>query len=60
MERPHFKRMLDYIESSKINMVIVKDLSRFGRDYAQMDIYIEHYFEQTGMRFLSVAKTSTR
>ncbi|MBQ9720433.1 MAG: recombinase family protein, partial [Oscillospiraceae bacterium] len=40
----------------KINMVIVKDLSRFGREYAQMGMYIEHYFEQKGVRFLSVAE----
>ena len=44
-ERPEFKRMLDDIEAGKIKMVIVKDLSRFGRDYAQMGMYIEHYFE---------------
>lgn len=33
-DRPDFKRMLDDIEAEKINMVIVKDLSRFGREYA--------------------------
>lgn len=35
--------MIDDIELGKINMVIVKDLSRFGREYAQMRMYIEHY-----------------
>ena len=55
-ERPDFKRMLDDIEAGKINMVVVKDLSRFGREYAQMGMYIEHYFEQKGVRFLSVAE----
>lgn len=37
-------------------MVIVKDLSRFGREYAQMGMYIEHYFEEKGVRFISVAE----
>ena len=35
-DRPDFKRMIDDIEAGKINMVIVKDLSRFGRNYAPM------------------------
>lgn len=55
-DRPDFKRMLDDIEAEKINMVIVKDLSRFGREYAQMGMYIEHYFEEKGVRFISVAE----
>lgn len=55
-ERPDFKRMIDDIEAGKINMVIVKDLSRFGREYAQMGMYIEHYFEEKNVRFLSVAE----
>ncbi len=55
-ERPDFKRMLEDIENRKINLVIVKDLSRFGREYAQMGLYIEHYFEKKGVRFISVAE----
>lgn len=55
-DRPNFKRMIDDIELGKINMVIVKDLSRFGREYAQMGMYIEHYFEEKGVRFISVAE----
>lgn len=55
-DRPNFKRMIDDIEAGKINMVIVKDLSRFGREYAQMGMYIEHYFEEKGVRFISVAE----
>ena len=54
--RPKFKRMIDDIEVGKINLVIVKDLSRFGREYAQMGMYIEHYFEEKGVRFISVAE----
>jgi len=55
-DRPEFKRMLDDIETGRINMVIVKDLSRFGREYAQMGLYIEHYFEEKEVRFISVAE----
>lgn len=55
-DRPNFKRMIDDIELGKINLVIVKDLSRFGREYAQMGMYIEHYFEEKGVRFISVAE----
>ena len=49
--------MLEDIESGKVNTVIVKDLSRFGREYAQMGMYIEHYFEQKNVRFISVAES---
>ena len=55
-DRPEFKRIIDDIETGKINMVIVKNLSRFGREYAQMGMYIEHYFEEKGVRFISVAE----
>ena len=55
-DRPGFKRMLEDIEAGKINLVLVKDLSRFGREYAQMGLYIEHYFEEKGIRFISVAE----
>ena len=55
-DRPDFKRMLEDIEAGKINLVLVKDLSRFGREYAQMGLYIEHYFEEKGVRFISVAE----
>lgn len=55
-DRPEFKRMIDDIENGKIDTVIVKDLSRFGREYAQMGLYIEHYFEEKGIRFIAVAE----
>ncbi len=48
--------MVDDIETGKINVVIVKDLSHFGREYAEMGMYIEHYFEEKGVRFVSVAE----
>ena len=48
--------MIEDIEAGKIDTVIVKDLSRFGREYAQMGLYIEHYFEEKGIRFISVGE----
>lgn len=48
--------MLEDIEAGKINTVVVKDLSRFGREYAQMGLYIEHYFEEKGIRFIAVTE----
>lgn len=55
-DRPAFQRMIGDIEAGRVNTVIVKDLSRFGREYAQMGLYIEHYFEEKGVRFLSLAE----
>lgn len=53
-ERPGFKRMMTDIEGEKVNLVIVKDLSRFGREYAEMGMIIEHYFESENIRFIAV------
>ena len=55
-QRPDFQRMMSDIDEGKINLVVVKDLSRFGREYAQMGIYIEHYFEENNVRFISVGE----
>lgn len=54
--RPAFQKMISDIDSGKINMVVVKDLSRFGREYAQMGLYIEHYFEENDIRFIAVGE----
>lgn len=53
-DRPEFKRMMEDIRSGRINCVIVKDLSRFGRDYIDCGKYIEKIFPQLGVRFISV------
>lgn len=53
-DRPGFHAMLDDIKSSKINCVVVKDLSRFGRNYMETGNYLENIFPYLGVRFISV------
>jgi len=53
-ERNGFKRMLDDIESGKVNCVIVKDLSRLGRNVIDTGYYIEKYFPLKNVRFIAV------
>lgn len=53
-QRPAFQRMLADIEAGRINCVIVKDLSRFGRDYIDVGRYLERWFPERGVRFLAV------
>lgn len=52
--RPSFQRMLADIEAGRVNCVIVKDLSRFGRDYIDTGKYLERYFPERGVRFISI------
>ena len=52
--RPDFQRMIEDIEDGKVNCVVVKDLSRFGRDYIDTGRYLERYFPEVGVRFISV------
>ena len=53
-ERPEFKRMISDIEEKRINMVITKDLSRLGRDYIKTGYYIENYFPENDIRYVSI------
>lgn len=53
-ERPGFKRMIEDIKSGKVNCIIVKDLSRFGRNYIETGRYLERIFPFMGVRFISV------
>lgn len=53
-DRPDFQRMIADIEAGKINCVITKDLSRFGRDYINAGQYLERWFPEHGVRFLAV------
>lgn len=53
-ERPAFQRMTADAVSKKINCVIVKDLSRFGRNYVEAGRYLEHVFPAFKIRFIAV------
>ncbi|MXP74088.1 recombinase family protein [Lachnospiraceae bacterium WCA-9-b2] len=53
-ERPAFRRMRNDIYEGKINMVIVKDLSRLGRDYIESGRYVKKIFPSLNVRFVSV------
>ena len=53
-DRPGFQRMLADCESGKINCVIVKDLSRFGRNAIDAGYYLEKYLPALGVRFIAV------
>jgi DNA invertase Pin-like site-specific DNA recombinase len=53
-DRPEFKRMMSDIEAGRANCVIVKDLSRFGRDYIESGRYIQKVFPALGVRFIAL------
>lgn len=53
-ERPSFGRMITDLKNGVINCVIVKDLSRFGREYIEAGNYIEKVFPFLGVRFISI------
>lgn len=53
-DRPEFQRMIEDIKSGTVNCVIVKDLSRFGRNYIESGRYIEKIFPMLGVRFIAV------
>ena len=52
--RPGFQRMLADIKAGKIKRVIVKDMSRFGRDYLQVGFYTDMLFPDFGVHFVAV------
>ena len=53
-ERPNFQRMCEDIYNGRVNMVIVKDLSRLGRDYIDSGRYVKKIFPSYHVRFVSV------
>lgn len=53
-ERPAVKQMLSLIREGKICCVIVKDLSRFGRNYLEVSDYLEQIFPFMGVRFIAI------
>lgn len=53
-ERPDFQRMIELVKQGKINCIVVKDLSRFGRDYIESGKYIEKIFPALKVRFIAI------
>ena len=53
-DRPDFKRMMEDIYSGKVNCVIVKDLSRFGRNYTDAGHYMDDVFVRYQIRFIAL------
>ena len=53
-DRPSWKRMIEGIEKGEIAAVLVKDLSRVGRDYLQVGFYTEVMFREKGVRFIAI------
>ncbi|HBC4439908.1 TPA: recombinase family protein [Enterococcus faecalis] len=53
-DRPKFKKMIQDLEDKKFKTIIVKDLSRFGRDYIESGKYLQKIFPEKGIRFISV------
>ena len=55
-ERPSFQRMMDDVEAGKVNCIVTKDLSRFGREHVMMDYYLEFLFPEKRVRYIAVAE----
>lgn len=53
-DRPEYKRMIKDIVEGKVNTIIVKDLSRFGRNHIESDNYIENILPGYNVRFISI------
>ena len=53
-ERPGFQKMIEDVKSGRTDCIIVKDLSRFGRNYLDAGEYIEKIFPFLGVRFIAV------
>ena len=52
--RPEFQRMMGDIDNGKVDTVIVKDLSRFGRSYIDAGKYLERVFPEKQIRFIAI------
>lgn len=58
-DRPEFQRMIQAVDDGKINCIIVKDLSRFGREYIGTGTYISKKFKEKNVRFIAVNDSLT-
>ena len=54
-QRAGFERMMELIRAGKANCIVVKDLSRFGRDHIEAGNYLENVFPYIGVRFISIS-----
>ncbi|MCD8097388.1 MAG: recombinase family protein [Lachnospiraceae bacterium] len=53
-ERPQFQKMMDAVKAGKIDCIVVKDLSRFGREYIDSGNYLQKIFPMLGVRFIAI------
>ena len=53
-QRPAFQEMMADVKAGKVNCIVVKDLSRFGRDHLEAGEYIEKIFPFLGVRFIAI------
>jgi site-specific DNA recombinase len=53
-DHPEFNRLMDDVKAGRVNCIVVKDLSRFGRDYLETGNYLEKIFPFLGVRFISI------
>lgn len=53
-ERPHFQEMMDAVRAGEIDCIVVKDLSRFGREYIDSGNYLQKIFPMLGVRFIAI------
>lgn len=56
-DRPDWKKMIAEVEAGRVATVIVKDMSRVGRDYLQVGFYTEVMFREKGVRFIAIANS---
>jgi len=54
-DRTGFEQMMEAVRGGRANCIVVKDLSRFGRDYVEAGNYLEHIFPFMGVRFISIS-----
>lgn len=55
-DRPDFRRMIEDMEAGRINCIVTKDLSRFGREHIMMDYYLEFVFPEKRVRYIAVTE----
>lgn len=53
-DRPQFRNLMELIKSGDVSCIVVKDFSRFGRNYLEVGDYLEHLFPFLGIRFISI------